>query len=138
MVKSGFKSVITDAIDASGDLKDCIIEPVDYPLIDGKTDVRFRLSVGLALGCDVFSGGIPGVGAAKTVADAIQKQPENGDDEVTHLLTVLSNSSKCLASQINVMKRSGLIRRGLQKHQPRHQHHCGCVACVGLPGKLYV
>jgi len=104
VVKSGFKSVITDVIDPSGDLKDCIIEPVDYPLIDGKTDVRFRLSVGLALGCDVFPGGIPGVGA-KTVADAIQKQPENGDDEVTHLLTVLSNSSKCLASldELNVL-----------------------------------
>jgi hypothetical protein len=46
--------VITDVIDASGDLKDHIIEPVDYPLIDGKTDVHFCLSVGPTLGCVIL------------------------------------------------------------------------------------
>jgi len=64
--------VITDVIDASDDLKDRVVEPVDYPLFDGKTDVRFRLSVGLTLGCDVLPGGVPGFGV-KTVSDAIQK-----------------------------------------------------------------
>jgi hypothetical protein len=43
--------------------------------------------------------------AAKMVSDVIQKDPENGDDEATHLLRVLSKSSKCIATldKLNVL-----------------------------------
>jgi len=61
-IKSGFKSVVQDVINSSGDLAETCIESAKYPLIDEVSDPRMRVCVGLGLGCDVLPGGVPDKG----------------------------------------------------------------------------
>ena len=63
-VKSPSLQTVTAVVDASADLSEEKIVKAKVPLIDGVEDPRFRLAIGLALGCDVLLGGIKGMGAA--------------------------------------------------------------------------
>ena len=64
-VKSGCLATITAVADASEDLEAKSIVDAKYPFIDGVDDPRYRLAVGLALGCDVLVGGITDLGPSK-------------------------------------------------------------------------
>jgi len=78
VVKSGFYDSLHAVVAASGDLDVENIDQAEYPLIDGQEDPRYRLAVGLALGCDVLVGGISGLGLEKLNHIIKSAQPECG------------------------------------------------------------
>jgi len=63
-VKSASLQTVTAVVNASADLGVEKIKKAKVPLLDGVEDPRFRMAIGLALGCDVLVGGIRGMGAA--------------------------------------------------------------------------
>jgi len=74
-VKSASLETVTAVVNASADLGVENIVKAKVPLIEGVEDPRYRLAIGLALGCDVLIGGVKRNGSSYTAEGHHQQQP---------------------------------------------------------------